>query len=69
MPVLTPGQIQKVRGEISVKFIRQSDYGFTTVKEMKYTSQAHNASVTKQWMTKWPCIANDVFRIVHNHGK
>ena len=22
----------------------------------------HNTAVTKQWMAKWPCIANDVFR-------
>jgi len=46
----------------------KSDYGFTTVRGMKYTSQVRNTSVTKQWMTKWPFIGNDVFRIVHNHA-
>jgi len=29
----------------------------------------HNTAETKQWMTKWPCIANALFRIVHNRGE
>jgi len=26
----------------------------------------HNTDVTKQWTTKWPYIANAIFRIVQN---
>jgi len=45
-----------------------SDLGFRFAL-VKPSVNVYNTSVTKQWMTKWPCIANDVFRIVHNHGK
>jgi len=56
-------------------------YAFTTVREKKYTSQhccdktmddkmaLYRAAVTKQWTTKWPYIANAVFRIVLNYGE
>ena len=29
----------------------------------------YNAAVTKQWMSKWPYIANAVYQIVQNLGE
>jgi len=54
--------IQSVKlGEaISIIFASQSHNGFATV--------LHNTAVTKQWMAKWPYIANVVFRIVKSYG-
>jgi len=29
----------------------------------------HNTPVTKQWMSKWPYIANAVYQIIQNLGE
>jgi len=44
----------------------KAHYAFTTVREMKYTSQH---CCDKKWTANWPYIANAVFRIVQNHGE
>jgi len=49
---------------ISVIFGSQlSKWLLYSVRGMKY-SILHNTAVTKQWTTKWPCIANAGFQIV-----
>jgi len=55
-------------GAVSVLFRSQVSLRFTTAREMKYTSQ-HCCDKAKQWMAKWPCITNAVFRILQNHGE
>jgi len=41
-----------------------SHYEFITARNMKYTSQH---CCDKKWTSKWPYIANAVFRIIQNH--
>jgi len=52
-------------GAISVIFVK-SHYGFTTVRDMKHTSQNY---CDKTVDGKWAYIANTIFRIVQNHGE
>jgi len=65
----TQGQIQPVRSEVEISVLQylavKSHNSFTTVREMKYTSQPCCDKTMDDRMT----FANAVFRMVQNCGE